>query len=148
MKVMVFDVGGTEIKYSVMDDTMNYYESGSVPTPSDSQEHFLETMAEIYRPHRDEVDGIALSLPGFIDAEHGVVKGGGAPAPAATNETETDDADKTTSKSEELTTRISLIEHDLPFIHTTRGHPARFAVWKDTASIGRQPRYLRSLTGF
>ncbi len=40
MKVMVFDVGGTEIKYSVMDDTMNYYESGSVPTPSDSQEHF------------------------------------------------------------------------------------------------------------
>lgn len=80
MKVMVFDVGGTEIKYSVMDDTMNYYESGSVPTPSDSQEHFLETMAEIYRPHRDEVDGIALSLPGFIDAEHGVVKGGGAPS--------------------------------------------------------------------
>ena len=80
MKVMVFDVGGTEIKYSVMDDTMNYYESGSVPTPSDSQEHFLETMAEIYHPHRDEVDGIALSLPGFIDAEHGVVKGGGAPS--------------------------------------------------------------------
>ena len=80
MKVMVFDVGGTEIKYSVMDDTMNYYESGSVPTPGDSQEHFLETMAEIYRPHRDEVDGIALSLPGFIDAEHGVVKGGGAPS--------------------------------------------------------------------
>ena len=80
MKVMVFDVGGTEIKYSVMDDAMNYYESGSVPTPSDSQEHFLETMAEIYRPHRDEVDGIALSLPGFIDAEHGVVKGGGAPS--------------------------------------------------------------------
>ena len=46
MKVMVFDVGGTEIKYSVMDDTMNYYESGSVPTPGDSQEHFLEKPAE------------------------------------------------------------------------------------------------------
>lgn len=80
MKVMIFDVGGTEIKYSVMDDAMNSYESGSVPTPSDSQEHFLETMAEIYRPHKEEVDGIALSLPGFIDAEHGVVKGGGAPS--------------------------------------------------------------------
>lgn len=80
MKVMVFDVGGTEIKYSVMDDQMNRYESGSVPTPSDNQERFLETMAELYRPHKDEVDGIALSLPGFIDAEHGVVKGGGAPS--------------------------------------------------------------------
>lgn len=80
MKVMIFDVGGTEIKYSVMDDAMNRYGSGSVPTPSDSQPHFLETLAQLYRPHRDEVDGIALSLPGFIDAEHGVVRGGGAPS--------------------------------------------------------------------
>ena len=80
MKVMIFDVGGTEIKYSVMDDAMNRYESGSIPTPSDNQPHFLETLAQLYRPHRDEVDGIALSLPGFIDAEHGVVKGGGAPS--------------------------------------------------------------------
>ena len=80
MKVMIFDVGGTEIKYSVMDDAMNRYESGSIPTPSDSQPHFLETLAQLYRPHRDEVDGIALSLPGFIDAEHGVVRGGGAPS--------------------------------------------------------------------
>ena len=43
--------------------------------------------------------------------------------------------------------RQSLIEHNLPFIHATRGHPARFAVWKDTASIGRCPRQLRFLTG-
>ena len=66
---------------------------------------------------------------------------------AATNETESDDAGKATSEAEELTTRISLIEHDLPFIHATRGHPARFAVWKDTAPIVRQPRQLRFLTG-
>ena len=65
----------------------------------------------------------------------------------AANEAETDDAGKTTSEAEELTTRISLIEHDLPFVHATRGHPARFAVWKDTTSIGWQPRQLRFLTG-
>ena len=50
----------------------------SITTPADSQEHFLNTLREIYLPHKDEVDGIALSLPGFIDAEQGVVKGGGA----------------------------------------------------------------------
>ena len=33
MKVMVFDVGGTEIKYSVMDEQMNRFDAGSVPTP-------------------------------------------------------------------------------------------------------------------
>ena len=76
-----------------------------------------------------------------------LVGGIGCAGAAATNETETDDAGKTTSEAEELTTRISLIELDLPFIHATRGHPTRFAVWKDTAPIRRQPRYLRFLTG-
>ena len=41
MKVMVFDVGGTEIKYSVMDEGLNRTDAGSVPTPQDTQEHFL-----------------------------------------------------------------------------------------------------------
>ena len=74
---------------------------------------------------------------------------GGARSACATaaNKTESDDAGKTTSEAEELTTRISLIEHDLPFIHATRGHPARFAVWKDTAPTGHRPRQLRFLTG-
>ena len=80
MKVMVFDVGGTGIKYSVMDEQLNRTDTGSTPTPADSQEHFLNTLREIYLPHKGEVDGIALSLPGFIDAEQGVVKGGGAPS--------------------------------------------------------------------
>lgn len=76
-----------------------------------------------------------------------LVGGVGSVGATATNKAETDDAGKTTSEAEELTTRISLIEHDLPFIHATRGHPARFAVWKDTTSIERQPRQLRFLTG-
>ena len=80
MKVMVFDVGGTEIKYSVMDEQLNRADAGSVPTPDDTQEHFLATLEALYRPHAAEVDGIAMSLPGFIDAEHGVVRGGGAPS--------------------------------------------------------------------
>ena len=61
MKVMVFDVGGTGIKYSVMDEQLNRTDTGSTPTPADSQEHFLNTLREIYLPHKDEVDGIALS---------------------------------------------------------------------------------------
>ena len=77
-----------------------------------------------------------------------LVDGVGSTSAAATNEAETDDAGETTSEAEELTTRISLIEHDLPFIHANRGHPARFAVWKDTAPTGQRPRQLRFLTGY
>ncbi len=78
MQVMVFDVGGTEIKYSVMDEQLNRTDAGAVPTPMTDQEEFLETMRAIYWPHREQVEGIAVSLPGFIDAENGVVRGGGA----------------------------------------------------------------------
>ena len=78
MKVMVFDVGGTEIKYSVMDEQMNRFNTGSVPTPQDTQEHFLDTIYALYAPHKDEVDGIAMALPGFVDANTGYVSNGGA----------------------------------------------------------------------
>ena len=78
MKVMVFDVGGTEIKYSVMDEQMNRFDAGSVPTPQDTQEHFLDTIYALYAPHKDEVAGIAMALPGFVDANTGYVSNGGA----------------------------------------------------------------------
>ena len=50
MKVMVFDVGGTEIKYSVMDEQLNRTDTGSTPTPADSQEHFLNTAGDLPAP--------------------------------------------------------------------------------------------------
>ena len=78
MKVMVFDVGGTEIKYSVMDEGLNRTDAGSVPTPQDTQEHFLDTLYALYAPHRDEVSGIAMALPGFVDTYTGFVSNGGA----------------------------------------------------------------------
>ena len=76
-----------------------------------------------------------------------LVGGVGCAGAATTNETEAHDAGEATSEAEELTTRISLIEHDLPFIHANRGHPARFAVWKDTAPTGQHQRQLRFFTG-
>lgn len=78
MKVMVFDVGGTEIKYSVMDEAMRRMHTGSVPTPQDTQEHFLDALYQLYLPHKDEVEGIAMAVPGFVDANTGYVSNGGA----------------------------------------------------------------------
>lgn len=78
MKLMTFDVGGTEIKYSVMDEKFRMENSGSVPTPQTTLDELVGTMANIYVPHKNQVEGIAVSLPGFIDAKNGVVRGGGA----------------------------------------------------------------------
>ena len=60
MKIMVFDVGGTEIKYSVMDEQMHRTNSGAVPTPQDTQAQFLDAVYRLYAPHKDEVSGIAM----------------------------------------------------------------------------------------
>ena len=78
MKIMVFDVGGTEIKYSVMDEQMHRTDSGAVPTPQDTQAHFLDAVYRLYAPHKDEVTGIAMALPGFVDNRTGYVSNGGA----------------------------------------------------------------------
>ena len=77
MARMVFDVGGTAIKYSVMDETLKRRHSGEVPTPLDTQEHFFAVIEEIYRRYEAETDGIAMSLPGFINTETGYCSGGG-----------------------------------------------------------------------
>ena len=77
MKLLTFDVGGTEIKYAVTDEEMNFTHKGYVPTPMDTFEQFADVIYEIYSQYRDEVEGIAMSLPGFIDVKNGRCNGGG-----------------------------------------------------------------------
>lgn len=78
MKKMVFDIGGTEIKYCVMDESLQRGESGSVPTPQDTQAHLFEALRALYMPFADETGAIAVSMPGFIDGRAGRCNGGGA----------------------------------------------------------------------
>ncbi|MCR5526240.1 MAG: ROK family protein [Lachnospiraceae bacterium] len=77
MKLMVFDVGGTDIKYSVMDESLERENMGSVPTPQDTRENFFKALKDIFDQFKDEVDGVAMSLPGFIDSKKGRCNGGG-----------------------------------------------------------------------
>ncbi|MBR2701375.1 MAG: ROK family protein [Erysipelotrichaceae bacterium] len=78
MKLMTFDIGGTEIKYALMDDNYNIYQKGFVPTPHDTFEHFSDEIYRIYEKYAEETEGIAMSLPGIIDVDNGVVLGSGA----------------------------------------------------------------------
>ncbi|MCR4746484.1 MAG: ROK family protein [Lachnospiraceae bacterium] len=91
MKLLVFDVGGTEIKYSVIDDKLNMEDSSYFPTPKTPYEErentelvekdyirFLDSLVEVYQRFESRVDGIAMSLPGFIDIKNGRQCGGGA----------------------------------------------------------------------
>lgn len=76
MRVAVFDVGGTFIKYSLMvDDVMS--NQGKIPTPYESQEKFLKAIDEVLE-RLGKVEGIAFSLPGVIDVEQKYILAGGS----------------------------------------------------------------------
>lgn len=78
MKVLVFDVGGSSIKYALMDHNCEFYEKGQVPTPMDTKEHFLDAIEAIYSSIHEEVNGLAFSLPGNIDVNKGDIYTPGA----------------------------------------------------------------------
>ncbi len=67
MDYLTMDVGGSAIKYAIINDDLNIKEKGQVPTPSDSLESFKHTVAMIYGKYIGLVDGIAMSLPGMIN---------------------------------------------------------------------------------
>ena len=76
MKILTADIGGTYIKYARMTENMEILSRGKIPTPQSGREALLDALAEVYA--EEPVDGIALSVPGIIDAENGIVVMGGA----------------------------------------------------------------------
>lgn len=78
-KLAVLDVGGSAIKYCTICGT-DIEGKGQVPTPdgeSHDPEAFLETIEGILERMGD-VEGLALSMPGEIDARRKYIRTGGA----------------------------------------------------------------------
>ncbi len=75
MNYLVFDVGGSAIKYSLMNDSLEMIEKGSEKTPKDSLENFKKVIKSIYEKYKDNIDGIAMSLPGLNDSLEMIEKG-------------------------------------------------------------------------
>ena len=73
MKKLVLDIGGTLIKYAVMNRNAEIFQRGELPTPLENIEDLMRKIEEIYHSVKDEVDGIAISMPGNIDSEKGYI---------------------------------------------------------------------------
>ena len=73
----VFDVGGSAIKYSLMDGAGHFLEKSSIPTPKDGIESFVNTIDSVVKGFQKShiLSGIALSMPGAVDVESGYIKG-------------------------------------------------------------------------
>lgn len=76
MKILTIDIGGTYVKYARMSEEMEIVSRGKRPTPQTGREALLDVLESIYA--EEAVDGIAISMPGIIDAKNGYVVMGGA----------------------------------------------------------------------
>lgn len=75
---LTLDVGGSAIKYALIQEDLTIIEKSSVPTPMDTLENFIETIGTIYDKYQEQIAGIAISMPGIIDPDKGYQYTGGA----------------------------------------------------------------------
>ena len=73
---LVLDIGGSHIKFALMteDDILL---KGEVVTPLDNVEHLIETLVTLIKRFEDQVKGLAMSVPGRINTQDGIMHTGG-----------------------------------------------------------------------
>lgn len=71
-KYMAIDVGGTSIKYTITDRNAKITKINEIKTRREPGKLF-ESLDEIISPHRNQIAGIAMSFPGRINVEKGIV---------------------------------------------------------------------------
>ena len=78
MKLLALDFGGTFVKQALSDESGNLSDKKKTPAPSDSLDHFLSFIQEQADLCRGRIEGIAISMPGFINSDTGYVKAAGS----------------------------------------------------------------------
>lgn len=73
MKILAFDIGGTEIKYAFCDENFNLTEKKSVPTNAhEGGRRIIERVVEIIKGC-EGVDRVGISTAGQVDSEKGLI---------------------------------------------------------------------------
>ena len=76
--ILAIDIGGTFVKWAVADALELTDARGKVPTPQGSFEELIETIACLAERLPERPEGVAVSLPGTVDAATGFIVQGGA----------------------------------------------------------------------
>ena len=73
MKILAFDIGGTEIKYAFCDENFNLTEKKSIPTNAhEGGKRIIERVVEIIK-NCDGIDRIGISTAGQVDSKRGEI---------------------------------------------------------------------------
>lgn len=78
MKCLAFDFGGSYLKYALIDENANLTEKGEMPSPAAGVDAFVDAIKSVYQKYADQVEGIAISMPGNLDDNTGYARTAGA----------------------------------------------------------------------
>lgn len=77
--IFAVDIGGTAVKYALVDREFHVTGQGEFPTPYDGPEALIDAIVGALEPCRDRVGGVGISLPGTVtDDPDGTIARGGA----------------------------------------------------------------------
>ena len=73
---LVFDWGGTYLKYALMNEEAEILEKGEVPSPARDacREDFYSVLDPVVEKYRNVISGIAVSSAGIIDSFRGIIR--------------------------------------------------------------------------
>ena len=73
MRILAFDIGGTEIKYAFCDENFNLTEKKSIPTNAhEGGRRIIERVIEIIKSF-DSIDRVGISTAGQVDSVKGEI---------------------------------------------------------------------------
>lgn len=72
------DVGGTNIKYGLLNAAGKIIEHGETTTPTEDLDIFLDVVYKIIEKYLGRIRGVAFSVPGKVDVSKGIVYLGGS----------------------------------------------------------------------
>jgi predicted NBD/HSP70 family sugar kinase len=75
---LAIDLGGTFIKYGLLNEKGQVLNDGKIPTPKNSYNLLIDAIIGLYNNCSTKIDGLAISLPGTVDVNEGIVYYGGS----------------------------------------------------------------------
>ena len=76
-KYLTFDIGGTNLKYALVDENGQILEKDRIKTNAEDLDAFMESMYQVADKYQDAFSGIAVCAPGKIDTENKIIYFGG-----------------------------------------------------------------------
>lgn len=73
-----FDIGGTNLKYALMNNSGYIIEKDRIKTNTEDLDTFMKTMYQVANKYKGKFEGIAICAPGKIDTKNKIIYFGGA----------------------------------------------------------------------